>query len=305
MATVPPPADDAFGGGLRHPRRSPDRDQTQPLQIHARPSLLSVRWCLASWCRRGGTTRRDGPRAVRRARRWPRSTPGCMASRPSGSGCWLTWQRSASILRSNVSVMSTKTSAAPAVTMPDLADRPRLEALVEQLGMGERVAGIGVDRRHRRLAGGEVVGVAGVDAVRSCARATGPTTRCGRTWRITRLMSRRRSKRRLEAAVGISEEGDVGDADDLRRGALLGFADLRHLGRGTCGRSRPASPLVHDAVRDLDAGVGPAGDGPRVPEVDVVGMRGDDQDPFDVSRRRASSEASASQLTAGPSPRAG
>ena len=50
---------------------------------------------------------------------------------------------------------------------------------------------------------------------------------------------------RFEAAVGISEEGDVGDADHLRRGALLGFADLAPSSvAAPIGRSRPASPLV-------------------------------------------------------------
>ena len=40
-----------------------------------------------------------------------------------------------------------------------------LEALLEQLGVGERVAGVGVDRAQGGLAGRHVVGVAGADAL--------------------------------------------------------------------------------------------------------------------------------------------
>ena len=72
-----------------------------------------------------------------------------------------------------------------------------------------------------------------------------PTTRCGRNRRITRLMSRRRRDGGLEPAVGVPEERDVGDADDLGRGPLLGLADLRHRRRAGSRRSKPpASPLV-------------------------------------------------------------
>ena len=52
----------------------------------------------------------------------------------------------------------------------DLADRPGLEALLEQLGVGERVAGVRVHRGHGRLARGEVVGMAGVDALEVALR---------------------------------------------------------------------------------------------------------------------------------------
>ena len=97
-------------------------------------------------------------------------------------------------------------------------------------------------------------------------------------------MSRRRSKRRLEAAVGISEEGDVGDADHLRRGALLGFGGSPpSSARGTDRSKPPASPLGArcSTTTSMPASV-QRGDGARAPEVDVVGMGGDDQDPFDV-----------------------
>ena len=45
---------------------------------------------------------------------------------------------------------------------PQLGNRPRLEPLVgQQLGMGERVAGVGVDGGERGLTRGPVVGVRG------------------------------------------------------------------------------------------------------------------------------------------------
>ena len=61
-----------------------------------------------------------------------------------------------------------------------LGHRPRLEALLEQLGVGERVAGVGVDRGHRRLARREVVGMAGVDALEvALGRLADDTLRAG------------------------------------------------------------------------------------------------------------------------------
>ena len=88
--------------------------------------------------------------------------------------------------------------------------------------------------------------------------------------------------RRHEPPVGVAEEREVGDADHLRRGALLGLADLGHASGGAPIVEPAGLAARADAVRDLDAGVGPAGDASRRPEVDVVGMRGDHQDAFDV-----------------------
>ncbi len=49
---------------------------------------------------------------------------------------------------------------------PDLGRCMGFEALIAQkTGEGELVAGIGVDRRQRGLAGGEVIGVARIDPV--------------------------------------------------------------------------------------------------------------------------------------------
>ena len=43
---------------------------------------------------------------------------------------------------------------------PDIVDAPGIEALVGQQGrVGEGIAGVGINRKDRRLSGGEVVGV--------------------------------------------------------------------------------------------------------------------------------------------------
>ena len=76
--------------------------------------------------------------------------------------------------------------------------------------------------------------------------------------------------------------------------------------RGTDRSKPPASPLVQMQYdTSMPASVQRA-TRTGVAEVDVVGMRGDDQDAFDTFvdwRRQTSLEAS--QLTAGPSPPAG
>lgn len=56
------------------------------------------------------------------------------SSVPSGSVIWLAWHTSAEILRSITSVMSTKVSASGARHQPQLVDRPRLVAFLQQLG---------------------------------------------------------------------------------------------------------------------------------------------------------------------------
>ena len=172
---LPTSGDDALGGGLRHPRRSTDRDQTQPLQFHARdPSVAAI--VLACCLLRVDAQVRLGEAALGQPaerRRSPCSSPGCARRGRRDRSCWLTWHFSASILRSNVSVMSTTTSVPLAVARYDLADGPGLEALLEQLGVGERVARVGVDARPwsprpRRGGRGGWRRRAG-----SCARATG------------------------------------------------------------------------------------------------------------------------------------
>ena len=87
-------------------------------------------------------------------------------------------------------------------------------------------------------------------------------------------------ERRLDATVGVAEEHEVGDADVLGRRGLLVSAQLRHLGASDV-LVEPARVAVgDDAVGDVDAGVGPRRHAPGDAEVDVVGVRGHDQDPL-------------------------
>ena len=81
-------------------------------------------------------------------------------------------------------------SGSGAADHPHLVDDVGLESLGRQLRKGERVAGVGVDGTQRRLAHRQVVGVAGEDPG-VAALGDGQTTRWGRTWRMTRAMSRR------------------------------------------------------------------------------------------------------------------
>ena len=89
-------------------------------------------------------------------------------------------------------------------------------------------------------------------------------------------------ERRLEPAVGVTEEREVGDADDLRRRGLLDAAELGELGRADAGVAAARFAVGGDAVGHLDPGVGPPGDAPGGAEVDVVGVRDDHQDPLDL-----------------------
>ena len=78
---------------------------------------------------------------------------------------------------------------------------------------------------------------------------------------------------------------DVGDADDLGRGPLLRLPDAGDLRAGDRGVEAACVAVGDNAVRHLDAGLGPRRDGSGGPEVDVVGVGGDHQDAFDVRVR--------------------
>ena len=116
-------------------------------------------------CGSPGRTRPVGPSGRPACAATAGPTRRASRSRRSPSPTWLRWLGRAASLRSKVAVVSTTTLGARAGHQPELVDRVGLETLVEQLGVGEGVAGIGVDGADRRLAGGQVVGVAGVDAV--------------------------------------------------------------------------------------------------------------------------------------------
>ena len=106
-------------------------------------------------------------------------------------------------------------------------------------------------------------------------------SRCGRRWRMTREMSRRSSMLAGEPAVGVAEEDDVLDADLLGRGALLGLPDAADLAARHVGVEAAGVAVGADAVRHLDAGVGPGRDRAGGAEVEVVRVGDDDQRPLD------------------------
>ncbi len=110
---------------------------------------------------------------------------------------------------------------------PDLVDRPRLEPRGEQLRVGERVAGVGVDRGPRRLSGGHVVGMAAVD------RRDVDGGRLGDHHLRAHLADHARHRvAELEVehdlAVDVTEEHEVGDPDFRSRLGLLLTPDRGH-----------------------------------------------------------------------------
>ena len=109
-------------------------------------------------------------------------------------------------------------------------------------------------------------------------------TTCGRTMRMTRLMSWRSCHVGHDAAVHVAEEVQRGDTDLGGRLRLLLTTDRRHLGA----RDRAIEParlaVGDEAVHDLDPGVGEHGDRAGGREIDVVGVRHDDERTFDLGR---------------------
>jgi hypothetical protein len=188
-----------------------------------------------------------------------------------------------------------------------LAGRPGLEPLVEQLRVRERVAGVGVDRRHRGLTGSEVVGMARVDALEVALRRLREHALRTHPPDLSADVAAQ-VEARLEPAVGVAQERDVGDADHLGRRPLLRLADLDHRGARHGEVEAAGFAAGADAVRHLDARVGPARDGSRAAEVDVIGVRGDDQDAFHtfvaafIALGHHPNLPVARQLRAGPSP---
>ena len=95
----------------------------------------------------------------------------------------------------------------------------------------------------------------------------------------------------LEPTVGIPEERHIIDADDVRRDTLLLFAKVGH--RKARHRTVGAASFAArtDAIRDIDASIGPAGDRTGGAEIDIVRVGGDDEDAIDVLVRVAHSHA--------------
>jgi hypothetical protein len=164
---------------------------------------------------------------------------------------------------------------------PQLVDGPGLEALVvEQLGVGEGVAGVGVDGAH---AASPAARWSGWLAKMKSQRRSGDwvSTRSGLTWRMTRLMSRRSSMVGCNRPSGWPRKRTsvTPTSAAAARCSRWRSAAMSDAGHGAVG---PAGVAVGgDAVGDLEPGRGEGGHGAGRPEVDVVGMGGHDQDAAD------------------------
>ncbi len=159
---------------------------------------------------------------------------------PAGSGIWLVWlSKRLDLAVERVGDVDEHRGIRRRHHV-DLRRHPRLEPLVEQLGMGEGVAGIRVHGRERRVTAGEMVRVARVDALvvaigrlaQHPLRAHAPDLAGDVAPQV---------ERRHETAVRVAEEGEIGDADDLRRRGLLDAPEVGELGAGRCrcGGRRP------------------------------------------------------------------
>ena len=89
---------------------------------------------------------------------------------------------------------------------------------------------------------------------------------------------------RLQRAVRVAQEPDVGHADHGRRPPAARPAGCPGMSaRSTVGVEAARVAVGADAVGDLDARGRPGRDRPRRPEVDVVRVRGHHQDPLDLA----------------------
>ena len=152
--------------------------------------------------------------------------------------------------------------------------------MLEQLHVREGVARVRVHRAQRRLARGEVVGMAGEDAlVVALGRLRHHPLRFALADHPADVAAQ--VDGRLHPAVRVPEEGDVGDPDDRGRRGLLAAAQLGDLGAAGAAVRAAGVAVGDDAVRDLAALGRPARGAARAAEVAVVGMGDDDQDAFD------------------------
>ena len=153
--------------------------------------------------------------------------------------------------------------------------------ILEQARVREWIACIGVDREDRGLAGGEVVGVRAVDTVP--VAIGGLDEHSLRTHLAddpadvaTQFMGDG------EFAIGVPEEANVMDAEDLAGRALLGSADSGDLRARNVVVGAARIAIGDDAVRDGDAGGCCCGDCSAGAEVNVVGVGRHDEDPLDL-----------------------
>ena len=90
--------------------------------------------------------------------------------------------------------------------------------------------------------------------------------------------------RRLQIAVLKLQEDDVLDSQDLGGFALLRRADIAETFAGHIRVLGPRRAVRDHAIRELDAGLRPLGDGPGHPELGVVRVRVNRHRPLNVKR---------------------
>jgi DNA helicase-2/ATP-dependent DNA helicase PcrA len=165
---------------------------------------------------------------------------------------------------------------------PHLGNGPGLEAvLIEEFRMGEWIASIRIHGAEGRLPGEQMVRMGGVDAQPVPGWGLGDDPLRTNLADDTGDVAPQRD-RQLQPSIGVAEEVDVGHAELRGSGALLGLTDARDVG-SVDSRVETARVAIGDqAVGDGDAGVHQARDGSGGTEVGVVGVRDDDEDPFDL-----------------------
>jgi methyl-branched lipid omega-hydroxylase len=187
---------------------------------------------------------------------------------------------------------------------PHLLNLPVLELGARQAGERKRVAGVGIHRTHRRLAGRGVVGMRAVGRGQVAQRRLGDD-HLGTDLADDQADVVAQLHRDLDGSVHEPEEPKIGDADLGRRLGLLLTTDRCHLAT----RDRVVEPtglaIGHEAVRHHDTRIGQGRNGARRSEVDVVGMRGDDQDSLDLGELQHSTSQGriAAVLNSGDDPR--
>ena len=158
--------------------------------------------------------------------------------------------------------------------VPDLE---RLEPLRRELRVRVRVLGRRVRGAHHGLAAGEVVRVGGLHPLPVPLRV-------GAEHHVRADAAHQRHELaahavvRLEVSVALAEEVDLGGTDDGGGRALFGVPAGGHRLRAL--RVEAAGvPVRHDAQLDVQPGRAEAGQGGGGPEVEVVRVGADGQDP--------------------------
>jgi hypothetical protein len=182
---------------------------------------------------------------------------------------WLTWEERRQLRGIGLGHVDDMVGTG-AAHVPDLTHDPGLETVAAEIRMGERVAGVRIDRTGCGLTDGEVVRVAGAgDALppaqgRRCQDPIGsePADRPGDV--------AAQVDGRGEGAIGVAvEKRDIEHAQRGGGRALFGLAQSRHrLPRGVVEPARVAPG--DEQVSDVEAVGHPLRDGARRAEVHVV-----------------------------------